>query len=1031
MPQPEPPRALHAAVKNVISSGIAHTTVLLTIFVFCTSGKGAALDPTSHISQYGHSVWRVQDGYFGGAPTAITQTTDGYIWVGTEAGLFKFDGLRFLRWSARSGSELPSSHILHLLGARDGSLWIGTDSGLAHLVNNRLILYQKTEGWIVADIIEDKEGKVWFTRIRAGDYTHALCQVVDAGVRCYGSEDGVDAYGILLAQDASGDLWVGGTASLARWRPGTSIVYRPRSLQSNPRRDIEGVEALAPAADGSLWVGMKPGRGAALQHIVAGTLQPFLAQKLNRETLEVSALCIDHQNSLWVGTTRGLYRIHGTDIAHYGSADGLSGDDVPQIFEDREGNVWVATSQGLDMFRDIRVKTLSKREGLNEDAAESVAASQDGNVWIATRRLQALGSQGVFFLLPRFPGAAFPGSLLVDHAGRLWAGMNSKLFVLEQAGFRQITKQDGSALGTVMGIAEDSEHTIWVESAGPPAALLRVRELKVKQEFLPPEIPLARKIVADPQNGIWLGLLTGDLARYRDGQLNTFTFGDHPNSRVLAITAASDGSILGGTAFGVVGWKNGKQQILTVRNGLPCNYVTALISDNAGNLWLDSQCGLVEIPKDQMKLWWARSDSKLSLRVFDTVDGVRPGLARFNTSAKTLDGRLWFANGSVVQVIDPAHMPENTVPPPLDISAVVADHKPYALGSAIRLPPLTRDLEIDYTALSYVAPQKVLFRYMLEGHDAGWQNPGTRRQAFYNDLRPDHYRFRVIASNNDGVWNKVGASVDFFILPAYYQTAWFRFACAAAVLLLLWAAYRLRVQRLERRFAIGLEARVNERTRIARDLHDTLLQSFQGLILRFQLVEDLLPEGKAKTQLEQTLQRADQAIAEGRRAVYDLRSSTAMATDLSQAVRSLGEEFTTENSAAFHLVVEGTARDLNPAVRGELYLIAREALRNAFSHARAQHIEAEIIYGEHELRLRIRDDGEGIPARILEEGRPGHYGLPGMHERAKHVGGKLDFWSKAGAGTEIDLSIPGSIVYRTSAARPLFSLFSLFRRKAG
>jgi signal transduction histidine kinase len=267
------------------------------------------------------------------------------------------------------------------------------------------------------------------------------------------------------------------------------------------------------------------------------------------------------------------------------------------------------------------------------------------------------------------------------------------------------------------------------------------------------------------------------------------------------------------------------------------------------------------------------------------------------------------------------------------------------------------------------------------------------------------------------------------VAPTYYQTNWFRALCVLAFLALLWILYQLRLRQLRHQFNIGLEARVNERTRIARDLHDTLLQSFQGLMLRLQLVEDLLPEGKAKTQLEQTLQRADQAIAEGRRAVYDLRSSTAAATDFPQAVRSLGDEFSTENSAAFHLVVEGAARDLSPIIRDELYLITREALRNAFSHARARHIEAEITYGERAVRLRIRDDGEGIPTQILEEGRPGHYGLSGMRERARQVGGQLDFWSRAEAGTEIELSIPGSIAYRTSVARR--PLFSFVRKKTG
>ena len=236
------------------------------------------------------------------------------------------------------------------------------------------------------------------------------------------------------------------------------------------------------------------------------------------------------------------------------------------------------------------------------------------------------------------------------------------------------------------------------------------------------------------------------------------------------------------------------------------------------------------------------------------------------------------------------------------------------------------------------------------------------------------------------------------------------------------------VRRLRQKFAIALQARVGERTRVARDLHDTLLQSFQGLMLRLQLVEDLLPDGKAKDQLEQSLQRADQAIAEGRRAVYDLRSSTATPTDLTQAVRSLGDEFATENSAAFHLVVEGAERELNPIVRDEVYFITREALRNAFCHARANRIEAEIAYGGRAFQLRIRDDGEGIPAQVLEAGRAGHFGLSGMRERAKQVGGKLDFWSGAGAGTEIEFSIPGSIAYRTTMARPLFPFV---RKKAG
>jgi len=777
---------------------LARRLALLAILFVTSAGWIVALDPTSHISQHGHSVWRLQDGYFGGRPRHVAQTTDGYIWVGTNNGLFKFDGVRFVRWRAQSGEDLPSSSISFLLGARDGSLWVGTEAGLAHLVNGRLSLCEK--GSAVPLIMEDRDGKIWFSQYRNQNDDRPLCQVLESDVRCYGSKDGLDVFDTrpiaAMAQDAFGDLWLGGVRTLVKWRAGAvSKVYRPQALQSNP--GYTGVEWITPAPDGSLWVGIAvPRKGGGLQHLIDGTLKPFLARKLNGETLTVLTLCIDRQENLWVGTSHGLYKIYGTDVDHYGSAEGLSGDFVGDIFQDREGDVWVATSEGLDMFRDLRVKTISAREGLSEDGVESVAAARDGRVWIGTSRVQLLEPKSLSLdTIGALKGDQVT-SLLVDHSGRLWAGMNDKLLVRERGKLREVRNHDGTALGMIAGIAEDSDRNIWVETTGPPGTLVRIHDQKVQETFPAPETPLARKIVADPQRGIWLGLVTGDLARFRDRRAQTFTFREHPDSRVMAITAASDGSILGGTAFGVVAWKNGKQQILSVQNGLPCNYVSGLISDDAGNLWLYAQCGLIEIPREQMQLWWEHGDSKLNLRMFDALDGFRPGLGHFNTSAKTPDGRLWFANGRVLQVVDPPHLSQTTVPPTVHISSVVADHKPYPMDSAIKLPPLTRDLEIDYTALSYATPQKVSFRYMLEDRDARFQEAGTRRQAFYNDLRPGHYRFRVIACNSDGVWNEAGAHLDFSVLPTYYQTIWFRTLCLGAFLALLWAAYAARIRRL-------------------------------------------------------------------------------------------------------------------------------------------------------------------------------------------------------------------------------------------
>jgi hypothetical protein len=276
--------------------------IILLVVVCLHPSVGIALDPTSHISQYGHSVWRVQDGYFGGTPTAITQTADGYIWVRTQGGVFRFDGVRFVRWSTESGEELPSTGGYSMLGARDGSLWAETEAGLAHLVNGRLTVFEK--GWISTPLIEDGDGKIWFLHVRPGDETHPLCQVLHGEVHCYGKEDGLDIVpgSTAMAQDASGDLWVGGDRALVRWRPDTSKpskMYHPQTLQSNPGET--GVAGITCAADGSVWVGIAyPGKGGGLQHLVNGTLKPFVAPKLNGETLTVIALLSDHQGNLWV-----------------------------------------------------------------------------------------------------------------------------------------------------------------------------------------------------------------------------------------------------------------------------------------------------------------------------------------------------------------------------------------------------------------------------------------------------------------------------------------------------------------------------------------------------------------------------------------------------------------------------------------------------------------------------------------------------------------------------------------------------------
>jgi signal transduction histidine kinase len=451
-------------------------------------------------------------------------------------------------------------------------------------------------------------------------------------------------------------------------------------------------------------------------------------------------------------------------------------------------------------------------------------------------------------------------------------------------------------------------------------------------------------------------------------------------------------------------------------------------------------CGLVRVARSEIDAWAAAvdrdGDTKRTIQAFvlDNSDGVTSQAIPYYYRpqvTESLDGKLWFVNLDGVSTYDPRHLPFNEVPPPVHIEQITADRKTYDPASYkdgyVSLPARVRDLAIDYTALSFVAPEKVHFRYKLEGQDPDWREVVNVCQAQYSNLPPRHYTFRVIACNNSGVWNEAGASFDFSIDPAYYQTTWFKASCVAAFLGVLWGLYRFRHHQIAQAFNVRMEERIAERSRMARDLHDTLLQGFQGLMLRLQAVDDLLPDGKGKDELERTLDRGDEVLAESRKAVHDLHSSTTVTNELAQALKAVGDELSGEESATFRLMAEGRSRELHPIVRDEIYRMAREALRNAFNHARAHHIEVEITYDDRLLRLRIRDDGGGIPPEILEEGRSGHYGLAGMRERAGQIGATLDIWSGVGTGTEVDLRIPGSIAYSKQPGR---SRLGLFRKKA-
>jgi signal transduction histidine kinase/ligand-binding sensor domain-containing protein len=998
----------------------------------------SALDPERRITQYRHSVWRAQEGAFESAPNAITQTADGYIWLGTDSGLVRFDGVRFQRWAPPQDNGAFYRAVVSLLGASDGTLWIGTDTGLLSWKSGRL--EEHVAGRIGA-ILEDHQQRIWAARsrmLRARDLgipsalSGGLCQVVGDHPGCIGGDDRLQIFSAdALSKDSEGNLWVGAPNQLIRWRDGSFETYLRDQLEGHHAVSTSSITA---AMDGSVWAAI-PIENQGVFRIVRGL--PEKASFRGIETTAVTTLFIDRDGSLWMGTRQnGVYKVGRERVDHFGSADGLSSDVVNGFFEDREGNVWVATSAGLDCFRDSSIAAFSTTAyGIAATGVGTVLASDDGTVWVGGGPVGLDAIRGGDVTSIRVPGRS-ANTLWQDHAERLWAGIDDTLSVFEDGRFRIINRPDGSRLGNVAAIAEDREHNVWVsvDVGSSDRKLFRIRDLQVQDEFAPDRIPLVRRIAADPTGGIWLGFEDGNLGHYQNGKLEIFPLPRAATPElgypVLAIDA--DGSAWVSTGSGLVRWKNHEMKTLTSKNGLPCDAIVSAIRDDRATLWLYTKCGFVAIADSELEQWWQQPNRIVDVRVLDVLDGaVLPaGPRRFQPAAsKSPDGRLWFANGTVVQMIDPGGLRTNRLPPPVHVEVVRADRKAYDTGGVVRLPSRSRDLEISYTALSFSTPQKVRFRYKLEGRDQEWQDAGTRRQIFYSDLPPGQYTFRVTASNNDGVWNETGASLDFFIAPAYYQTTSFRVGTIVAVLALVWAAYQFRLRRMAATFEARLQERVSERTRIARDLHDTLLQSFHGVMFRFQAAANVLPDRplEAKQRLQTALEHGTHAIREGRDAIQGLRASTTVTNDLAVALSALGEELAATQSdhpqahtASLDVAIEGTPRNLQPIVRDDIYRIGGEALRNAFRHGRARRIEVEIRYDDRQFQLRVRDDGQGIDTAVLNGHHTGHFGLPGMRERGELIGGHFEVWSETGMGTEVVLTIPAAAVYTTPRSRRHF-----------
>jgi signal transduction histidine kinase/ligand-binding sensor domain-containing protein len=991
----------------------------LAIIALLWCGCAAALSPDLTIKELHHTAWGPSQGAPLGGAVALTQTNDGYLWMAGPSGLFRFDGITFERVELPHDPKLSSLSLNSAFAARDGGLWVGfTFGGVALLKGGHWQVFSVADGlppgtpWQFA---ETPNGTLWIAT------DSDLARFDGARWNAVGSQMGLPtSSGLILFVDSQGTIWVGGgeNSLLYFLRPGEHRFHNQPVAAPTPWIG----DSMAESSTGIVWLDVGYKLVPVAQNPPSG--------KPDRSSR--GGLVFDHDGTLW-DSADGLRRIARPehpimgaivrieDIEDaYSDADGLTARTVYAILADREGNVWVGTTQGLDRFSEPRLKApLQSAENVKvmpRIIVAGVAPADDmGGLWV-TNSADAVARYQDGRVRPPIIRQKVE-SLLRVADGTVWFGGRRALWRVRQGQLESVTPpgpdQDTQAL------AEDKAGGLWASILGGV--------FRLKDGVWTPNggvAALARRaaitIVRDRNDRLWFSYSGGSVA-VLDGE-RVRTYGAADGLQIGNVTANYPGRInhwFGGE-FGLARLEGERFYGVQSVPELPLDGITGIVETADGDLWLNGRPGIVHIAAAELQR--SRVDRAYRVRgetlgAFDGVVGSAATLRPLPTAVEASDGKLWFATTGGIYGIDPAQRMRNRVPPPVFIRALTVAGHALDPAPGLTLPVYTTAVRFDYVGLSLTVAEKARYRYRLDGVDSDWRELTAARQALYTNLRPGHYGFRVIAANNDGVWNDSGASVAFDIPPAFVQTGWFVVLCLAGSAAAVWALVRLRVRRVHRRLEERMEVRLNERSRIARELHDSLLQGFQGLMFRLQAVRQLLPErsGDAAKFLDSAMRVGDQAIGEGRDAVQNLRSSSFDERDLATSLSELGAEFEgldPPSSPEYRVVVEGWRRELTAVVRDEAYRIAREAVSNAYQHAKAVHIETEVTFGDSYLTIRVRDDGIGVDPQILARGqRAGHWGLPGMRERSENFGAELHVWSEGNAGTEVELRIPADIAY--------------------
>ncbi|HKX28695.1 MAG TPA: two-component regulator propeller domain-containing protein [Blastocatellia bacterium] len=987
--------------------GLAAILVWIALGVPGVSGQVQQEAAKGPIRQFSFDQWEAKQGLPNSEVQAIAQTRDGYLWLGTQEGLARFDGAHFTVFDRRNTREIKHSNVQCLIEGGDGSLWIGTLGGLVRLKDGKFASFTTKEGLahdFINSLYEDHEGRLWIGTFgggldcfKGGRFTH------------YTARDGLaNDFVSAITEDHTGNLWIGTQGGLDCFKNDRFIHYTTREGLPNNQ-----IWATYESRDRSLWIGTSGG----LVQLKNGKFTTYLPPH-DPSHKTVKAIYEDAAGALWIGTYGGgLNRLLDGKFHSFTTGEGLSHDFVCSIYQDREGSIWIGTEGGgLNRLRDDKFVTYTTKEGLTSDSARTVYQSRDGAIWIGTSgggvsRLK----DGHFSHYTTRDGLAddLVFALFEDRSGVMWFGTNSGLCRLKYGRFTTYTMKDGLSHDMVRAIFEDRAGRLWVGTRGGLDCLQDGKFTNYTGRGFPSNA--VRLIYEDRAGDLWIGGNKG-LSRFKDGRFTTYTT-EQGLSHNFAYTMIEDhaedhdGTFWIGTYGGGLNrLRHGKFTRFTTKEGLFDDIVLQVLDDRRGNLWMSCNKGVFRVDKRQLNDYADGKISAINSVSYGLSDGMKsPECSGSSQPAgwRTIDGRLWFPTTKGMAVIDPATTRIDPFPPQVQIENVVADDQTTTLTGKtepVRFAPGTVRLEINYSGISLSAPDKVRFRYRLDGFDHDWIDAGARRAAYYTNLPPGSYSFRVMAGNNDGVWNETVALSRFDLAPHFYQRSWFFLLCATLIAGIGWTIHRIRLRQLQSRFSAVL----NERNRIAREMHDTLIHGIVGASALLGAVAKLVAVSpqQAHDYLEMARVELKNSLDEVRAAVSSLREQTGEMSNLPAGINSLMQRLTAGETVSAQCVIRGEQQTLPDEIAENLLRIGREAIVNAIRHSAASRIVAEMRFDPHQFELDITDNGVGFdPERTRANGSP-HFGLIGMRERAAVIGGELILESQPGAGTKVLVRVP-------------------------